>query len=62
MGAKLAKIAGMKAARKKKTAAANEGKRPVRAGVRPAAKRAGPSARGGKARGGAAAGRGTKRK
>lgn len=40
MGAKLAKIASMKAARKKKSAAANEASRPVRAGVRPPPKRA----------------------
>ncbi len=40
MGAKLAKIAGMKAARKKKAAAAQPGARPVRAGVRPAPKTA----------------------
>jgi GTP-binding protein len=38
MGAKLAKIAGMKAARKKKAAAAQQGARPVRAGARPPSK------------------------
>jgi hypothetical protein len=53
-GAALAKIAGMKVARKKKAVAANEGPRPARA--RPAAAK-----RGGKGRSGAA-GRGTKRR
>ncbi len=63
-GAALAKIAGVKAARKKKAATANAGTRPVRAGVRPApagAKRSGP-ARGGKGRSGAPAGRDAKRR
>jgi hypothetical protein len=58
MGAKLAKIAGMKASRKKKAVAAQPGGRPVRAGTRPArpgaarsaAKRPGAS-RGGPSRG-----------
>jgi GTPase len=56
MGAKLAKIASMKAARKKKADATSGSTRPVRAGVRPA------PARGGKRRGGASAGRGVKRR
>jgi len=38
MGAQLAKIAGMKAARKKKAAAAQQGSRPARAAARPAPK------------------------
>jgi GTP-binding protein len=66
-GAALAKIASMKVARKKKVAAANEGPRPVRARVRPAAaKRSGPAksgaARGGRGRSGAPASRGAKRR
>ena len=66
-GAALAKIAGMKVARKKKVAAANEGPRPVRDRVRPAAaKRSGPvrsgAARAGKGRSGASPGRGAKRR
>jgi GTPase len=56
MGAKLAKIASMKAARKKKADAAGGSKRPVRAAVRPA------PARGSKGRGGSSPGRGAKRR
>jgi hypothetical protein len=50
-GAKLAKIAGMKAARKKKAAAAQPGARPGRAGTRPPARPA--ASRPGAKRGGA---------
>ncbi|HEY4339377.1 MAG TPA: ribosome biogenesis GTPase Der [Steroidobacteraceae bacterium] len=64
-GAALAKIAGMKVARKKKAATANDGPRPARA--RPTAPKRGGSgkggsARAGKGRSGAAASRGAKRR